>query len=316
MTLDSAYEKAFEIKRKNLSAKQSKYELDIQNLYDNSPEYRDIMQELSKIGPQLATTAFSGEIEKFEELKQKANKLNEAKNAIIGAVKIAGFAFDCDICRDTGYVDGRICDCVKSLAARIFLENSPNCNNPNLSFDDFDLSLYSDEPHGNTSPAKRMQSILKYVVNYTNTFSKETTENLLFVGNTGLGKTYLSLMIFNQLIKKGFNVIYQPAFNLLSTIENERFNKRSDETYNNVLNADLLIIDDLGSEFVSSFAKSVFYNILNSRLLACKPMIISTNISIKEIEKTYSPRVSSRIFGNFTAKQFLGKDIRQIKKME
>lgn len=130
-----------------------------------------------------------------------------------------------------------------------------------------------------------------------------------------LGKTHLSLSIAKEVIRKGYNVLYTPAQTLLETLERERF-RRGEESYslNFVLDCDLLILDDLGAEFSTNFSVSVIYNIINSRLVEGKPTIISSNLTAKELEARYSPRVVSRIMGGYYTIPFLGNDIRILKR--
>ena len=315
MNIEKAYEIAFAKKRKSLKDKQEDYQIKTEKIYGEVPEYKKLCDELSSLGAEVAMTAFSGDEQKLAELRSQVENINRAKNTMLAAAGIKEIAYDCPLCKDTGYVDGKICVCIKRMAANEMLNASSGFDPEKFAaFDKFELDFYPDEPVGDIVPKKRMASILSYVKDYTDSFSLSTSENLLFSGATGLGKTFLSLAVFNDLILRGFNVIYKPAFNLFSEIETEHFKLHTDDAYNDALNADLLIIDDLGTEFVTSYTKSVFYNIINSRLLASKPTIINTNLSMREIESTYSSRISSRIIGNFTVKVFLGKDIRQLKR--
>lgn len=313
MNYDSAYALALELKQKALNGKKVKHDADVQKLYDSSEQYRDIVNTLSRIGPELAISAFSGDTTEFDKLQMQAKKLNEAKKALLTAAGIAEIEYDCGVCKDTGYVGKTICECVKRSASEILLKDSGLSVDNECTFEKFNLGFYPDDKSKQINPKEQMTSVFNYVRDYSVNFSKSTSESMLFIGKTGLGKTFLSLSVFNYLVKQGFNVIYKPAFNLFSEIENEHFNLRIDNTYNDAITTDLLIIDDLGTEFVSPFIKSVFYNIINSRLLSGKPTIISTNLSLEEIEKIYTYRVSSRIFGNYSVKSFAGNDIRQIK---
>ncbi|MCQ2451432.1 MAG: ATP-binding protein [Clostridia bacterium] len=316
MDSQKAYSLAFSEKKNSLTAKQSAYDEKKQMLYEENDEYRKIADRLAVLGPQITVCTFSGDQKKLETIKKEAEKLREEKNALLIANGVLPVTFDCDVCKDTGYVGGKICECVRQLASKIMLKDAGNfAPIENSTFLNFDLSYYSDKETKGTTPKKRMSGILEFTKKYASDFNPKTSESLLFMGNTGVGKTHLSLAIFNELIKNGFNVIYKPAFNLFSDIESEHFNKNSKDNYDAALDCDLLIIDDLGSEFASSYVLSVIYNIINSRILSGKPTIISTNLTIKEIETKYTPRVSSRIIGNYTAKGFLGNDIRQIKKL-
>ena len=159
-----------------------------------------------------------------------------------------------------------------------------------------------------------MKTYFEYCLNYSEDFSNKS-DNLIMMGETGLGKTHLSLAIAGAAAKKGYSVIYSSAQNLLSMLENEKFGRTAlSGAEQSVHDCDLLIIDDLGAEFSTNFTVSAVYNILNTRLMASKPTIISTNMSLYEIEERYTQRIASRILGNYIIMNFVGKDVRVIKK--
>ncbi|MBQ5885131.1 MAG: ATP-binding protein [Clostridia bacterium] len=138
----------------------------------------------------------------------------------------------------------------------------------------------------------------------------------MFLGRTGLGKTHLSLSIANVAIDKGFGVIYGSSQNFFNQIQDEAFGRKQGDTLNALLDCDLLILDDFGTEFMSTYISSAIYNIINSRILRSLPTIISTNLSLSEINSQYGERIMSRILGNYVIKQFTGKDIRQIQMLK
>lgn len=227
--------------------------------------------------------------------------------------------YDCKKCSDTGYIDGKMCDCLKQLL-KVESYNKLNSISPLSlsSFDTFSLDYYSNKNYENTlSPRNKMEKILNFCVNYSKNFSLNS-HNIFMTGKTGLGKTHLSLAIANELINKNFGVIYASLPNIISKLEREKFKRDGsfENTESHLLNCDLLILDDLGTEFQTSFSNSIIYNIINSRILYKKPTIISTNYSsakgFKELEKIYSERLVSRILGNFKILQFAGEDIRSI----
>ena len=225
--------------------------------------------------------------------------------------------FTCEDCKDTGYTDGKMCHCLKDLLAGLMLERlSHTANTDNISFASFSLDYYPAEPlPGSKSSARDvMRRALEECRNYADTFTP-SSRSMFFQGKTGLGKTHLSLSIAKEVIRKGYNVLYTPAQTLLETLERERF-RRGEESYslNFVLDCDLLILDDLGAEFSTNFSVSVIYNIINSRLVEGKPTIISSNLTAKELEARYSPRVVSRIMGEYYTIPFLGNDIRILKR--
>ncbi len=225
--------------------------------------------------------------------------------------------YNCSKCEDTGFIGGYACECRKELLKKIaknaLSEVSPSAR---CRFDNFDINYYpsdSSETFG-VSPKNRMGEILEYCKCYAEDFD-EFSESLYMHGATGLGKTHLSLAIANAVTEKGYRVIYDSAQNLLSSLEKEKFsNNKNGDREKEILDCDLLIIDDLGSEFSTQFTVSAVYNIINTRLNRSKPIIISTNLTEEELEKKYTQRITSRIIGGYVSLLFLGKDIRQLKK--
>ena len=223
----------------------------------------------------------------------------------------------CKDCKDTGFVDGKMCECLKDCMKKIsFEEMSDKLPVKSSTFDSFDLSYYPTEKDFETGfiPRERMQVIFNYCQSYAEDFSKNS-DNILFYGETGLGKTHLSLAIAGKVSEKGYGVVYGAAQNLMNSLENEKFGKSNSDVSaeQSILNCDLLIIDDLGAEFSTHFTISALYNIINTRLLENKPVIISTNLTPAEMENRYSRRITSRIYGNYKYLIFCGKDIRQLK---
>ena len=230
--------------------------------------------------------------------------------------------YTCPECEDTGFVGGYVCSCRKQVLNELNVRDleavSParDCR-----FDNFSLGYYSDVPDGRygVSPREKMSDILEYCKAYADDFDIDSN-SVYMCGATGLGKTHLSLAIANVAARKGYSVVYYSAPNLLSDMEREKFRRDRDQFSNSklvteakALGCDLLIIDDLGTEFITPFTVTQIYNILNDRINRSKPVIISTNLSLDELEKKYSERVTSRIIGSYTPLFFIGNDIRQIK---
>lgn len=314
ITKEQAYKKALDIKKKILQEKTLRYNTLLNAAYASNPALTEIDFALSKIGADTAITAMSGNNDAVNNLKEKANLLTAEKNAILKKCKIEKPDYDCALCEDTGYINGKICSCVKEIAKSIITTDLCSAMPMNeCTFDNFQLKYYAD-----ADSEKRMRSILNVCKEYAENFNPESSSNLLFMGASGLGKTHLSLAIAGEIIKKGYLPVYGPAENLFNEIEKERFSsyRNESDSYNTMISCDLLIIDDLGSEFITTFSKSILYNLINSRILSRKPTIISTNLNMKELEKSYSARITSRLIGNYDARLFLGKDIRQQKVME
>ena len=299
ISLDEVIEKA--------KQKKALYDIKKQELYNKNKRLAEIDNELLKIGPILGVAALSGDTKKIEEAKNTVEKLSAEKNEILVKENFKDYEPSCKFCNDSGLINGKYCNCVKKLAKQKSLLNLGECANLDCDFDNFSLSYY---PEKFKDGVAKIYNLCK---DYAENFSLNS-KSLMLMGNTGLGKTHLSISIAKKVIDKGFSVIYGPADTILGKIEKEHFNYSANTPYkDSVLNCDLLIIDDLGTEFLTKYTLSVVYNIINNRILTSKPTIISTNFSIDEIEEKYTPRILSRIMGSYTVKLLQGNDIRQLK---
>ncbi len=313
VTREYTYKKAFENKREALKKRQLKRQLLTATLYKENPRLTEIENEMRAVGAGLVTATLSGDKARVAQIKEKSQALSQEKAAILKAAKIPEDKPQCSKCKDSGYIGGKICSCIKTEANRIMAkELSKEMPLENNTFDNFDLKFYPDTVTEEGNPHRRMTAILKLCKDYVKSFGKGSP-NLLFTGNAGLGKTHLTMAIVGELINKGFLPVYGSAENLFSIVEKEEFGKEGKGNYEAMLTCDLLVIDDLGTEMVTAFTKSVLYNLINTRLLSGKPTVINTNLSMKEIEVRYSARISSRLIGHYNANKFLGQDIRQQK---
>lgn len=225
--------------------------------------------------------------------------------------------FFCRECEDTGFVNGKICKCHLDLLRALTVEKLNGIAPLDEStFKRFDVTLYSnDTEESGITTRTRMRMIKQFCMDYAQTFCK-TSSSIFMSGETGLGKTHLSLAIANEVIARGYSVEYGSAQNIFSMLEQQHFSRVEENKgrYERlILNTDLLIIDDLGAEFCTQFTVSALYNIVNTRLLRKKPLIINTNVTAQEMEEKYTRRITSRIFGNYELLGFEGKDVRQIK---
>ena len=228
------------------------------------------------------------------------------------------------MCKDTGYITNKdytttMCSCLKQ---KLYDEQYNKANISNLdtqNFNNFSDLLYSDKVdenkyRTNISPRENINLIKDICQRFIDNFDDKNQKNLLFTGNTGLGKTFLSSCIANEIIKKGKNVLYQTAPVMLDSIIDYRFGKsNSTNILASILNVDLLIIDDLGTECMNNMKFSEMFNIINTRLLNQNKItktIISTNLSLKELYANYDERIVSRIVGNYDICYFFGDDIR------
>ncbi|MBQ7542155.1 MAG: ATP-binding protein [Clostridia bacterium] len=222
--------------------------------------------------------------------------------------------YTCEKCSDSGFCGGYRCACMDALARQIAY--SALCSDFPLdkcTFERFNPALYSKQtdPKTGVAPYARMEEIFRFCQQYAADFDLRSPSLFLY-GETGLGKTHLSLAIAGEVTKKGFGVIYGSAQNLLDRLERERFKGENEGAQDAMLECDLLILDDLGAEFTTQFTTAAVYNIINTRLQSGRPVIINTNLTIKELEKRYTRRITSRIFGSYTTLTFYGADIRQI----
>ena len=314
ITKELTYKKAFEIKNNALKEKKARRNMLLNAAYATNPRLGDIDQELSAIGTQIAITALSGDEQKVAVLKKNSVALTKEKNAILKKELVTDIEYDCMICKDSGYIGGKVCECVKKIAAKIIVEELKNqMPLEDCTFENFDLNYYSKDGE---NARKRMTAILKLCKEYINNFNSNTSENLLFMGAPGLGKTHLTLAIVSGVADKGFIPFYGPAENLFTLVSNERFSGENKGSYQAMLDCDLLVIDDLGTEFINEFSRSILYNLINTRLLSKKPTIINTNLTMKEIADRYGERIASRLIGGYNANKFIGKDIRQQKFLE
>lgn len=316
MTREQSYNIAFEKQREVLRYKKAAFDVAMQNLQKTNPDFAKINSRISFLGAQIATIAISGDTKALKELQDEMTELSAARDTILKMASIGNIVYDCDACQDTGYINGKICDCIHNAAKKLRIDKlSSKLPLENSRFENFDLNYYKNEELDGANPRKRMTSIFKLCREYVINFDPKSSESLLFMGDTGLGKTHLTLAITYELLNCGFDVIYGAAYNLFSNMETEHFERHTNTKYNAAINCDLLVIDDLGGEFVSPYIQSLLYNIINTRDLANKPTIINTNLSMGEIANRYTPRVASRLI-KYTAKKFIGNDIRQVKAIE
>ena len=225
--------------------------------------------------------------------------------------------YQCPVCDDTGIDGNRLCAChIEILKKLAYDEAGQRSPLKFCSFGDFRLDYYSDKaiPEYGCSPRQRMGEILDLCKNYAATFDTDSP-SLLFYGETGLGKTHLSLSIAGEVINAGYSVLYNSAQNIFNELQKERFGKSdADGRFEPmVLECDLLVIDDLGAEFSTQFTNAALYNIINTRINSGLPTIISTNLNMKGLEERYTRRVSSRLIGEYAAVNFIGEDVRQIR---
>ena len=228
--------------------------------------------------------------------------------------------YTCKKCRDSGYVMGKMCSCLKELYdTEVAKSLSSLIKVGNECFESFDLRYYDDtiSPRTGVSPRRCMETVFATCRAYADRFSPGSI-NLLLRGGPGLGKTFLSACIARVVAEKGFSVVYESSGHAFEAFEEKKFS-RFDDTQaelrvSRMLTCDLMILDDLGTEMPGAFATSALYYLLNTRIGENRSTIISTNLSEDELRRRYSAQIASRIEGEFHNLEFSGRDIRAIKK--
>lgn len=313
-----------EYDRKKLRA-MSKAEKRKQKLYDAFPRIEEIDKEIASNGiklTKLVITKPDNYMELMNNIKADIEALKGEKSMIFRKNNIPAdyleIVYECPYCKDTGFLEnGQKCKCYTQQIIEK-LNNMSNIKHvlTKENFNTFNINVFSNEPYEQEplTPRQNMYAVLSTCDDFCQKFDRQAT-NLLFYGGTGLGKTFMCNCIAYDLIQKGKTVLYQTAFNILEVVENHKFNRQDEtdtnrENYKFLFDCDLLIIDDLGTEFNNSFTNAELFNIINSRIIANKRIVISTNLSLEQLATTYSDRIISRIFNQFTTCKFYGRDLR------
>ena len=263
----------------------------------------------------------------IEDLNKQLSQLKKEKKDLLAKLHITEDFFkpnySCSLCNDTGYLTSNnhtiMCKCLKQKLLNVQYNKANIFNLKNENFNFFNINLFSDEVdekkyHSSISPKKNIEKIKEISLNFIKNFDNINEKNLLFTGNTGLGKTFLTNCIANEILKSGKTVLYQTSPVMLDSIIDYKFGKIKEFNYNDLLNVDLLIIDDLGTENVNNIKLSELFNILNTRLLnqnnKITKTIISTNLSLNNLFETYDERIFSRLVGYYNICRFFGEDLR------
>ena len=290
--------------------------------YERVPRIREIDMLLRKtmaITARLAFASGTDAREAMEQVKEQNLALQREREFLIRENFEEGFLDEspiCAHCGGLGYVGSSMCECLRELCRQEQKKQISVLTGGKENFQQFRLDYYSDyaDPKYGASPRMIMDRNFRTCRSYAQNFAMNSG-NLLFIGGTGLGKTFLSACIARAVADKGFSVVYETASHLFSKLEQARFNgneenRREAEKFTA---CDLLIVDDLGTEMPGQFVTAALYSLVNDRILAGKPMVISTNLNIDEIRRRYTPQIASRLEGSFNRLTFLGEDIRVLK---
>ncbi|MBQ3195146.1 MAG: ATP-binding protein [Clostridia bacterium] len=285
------------------------------------PALKSINKAVASIGPRLLSIGMVGD----KDFESKSNALyNEHEQLIEEKHRLLsenGYPTDydmpvysCKLCNDTGYIDTKICNCVReAIAKRAYYSSGLGKALENQSFDTLEMGYYAGTTESGASVREQMSFVVEYCKAYAKHFSTGS-ESLLMIGGAGRGKTHLASAIGREVIRKGYTVVYESAANIVNAFEAERFGKDINVDTDRYYNCELLIIDDLGTEFNTQFTLSVLFNLINHRIVNGLSTIVTTNLSLKEIENNYKERIYSRLSGEYTVLPFCGKDIRRLKK--
>ena len=290
--------------------------------YDRVPRIREIDILLRRTMAQAAQAAFlqgSDGKELLEQARRENLGLQRERQQLVDTYFEEGFLDEspiCDRCGGSGYVGAAMCECLKELCRQEQKREISVLSGSRDNFNQFRLDYYSDQydPKLGGSPRMIMEKNLKICREYAAWFSGNSG-NLLFMGGTGLGKTFLSACIARTVADRGFSVVYESATHMFSKMERVKFNNDQElrGEVENYSRCDLLILDDLGTEMPGQFVTAALYSLLNDRLMAGMPMVISTNLNADELGRRYSPQIASRLLGSFNCRRFEGEDIRWIK---
>ena len=297
-----------------------------ESVFRRQPRRRQIEEELGSTMSRIIASALRHGTDPgpaVEVLREENLRVQEEKRQLLNQMGLPQDCLDekpaCALCGDTGYRNGQVCRCLRQYYAREQQkELSRMLDLGGQSFDTFSLQWYSEEDTEGLgiSPRENMDWVYRTCKRYAEEFCPETSGNLLLTGDTGLGKTFLSAAIAREVSGNGWSVVYDTAGRIFQRFEAQKFAQKKDagDDVDRVLNCDLLILDDLGTEMTTAFIQSALYQIVNTRLMEKKSTILNTNLMPGEIARRYSPQLASRIEGEYQLLPFFGKDIRKLKK--
>ena len=290
--------------------------------YAQVPRIKEIDLLLRRTMAQAAQAAFlqgSDGRELMEQVRQQNLGLQQERARLAAENFEEGFLDDspiCSVCGGSGYVGTTMCECLRELCRQEQKKEVSILSGSKETFNQFRLDYYPDrvDPKYGASPRTIMERNFQNCRRYALTFTPHAG-NLLFVGGTGLGKTFLSACIARAVADRGYSVVYESAAHLFGKLEQAKFspseeNRREAARFTE---CDLLIVDDLGTEMPGQFVTATLYTLLNDRILGNLPMVISTNLNVEEISRRYSPQIASRLHGSFQRLTFVGEDIRVLK---
>lgn len=294
-----------------------------------APTVLEAEAEIALLMTELATTALQKGLDAGAAVAAASAQVDRLLARRTALLIAAGFPadfideqYDCPDCRDTGYVLGKPCICLKKLyEVEAVRELSSMLNLQDQCFERFNLGYYDSKPEAasGVSPREVMAYTLEICREYAENFGEKAV-NLLFRGGTGLGKTFLAASIARVVSHNGYSVVYDTVVSILAAFELQKFDRAGAEAeeasarVRRYLDCELLILDDLGTEMTTSFTQSALYSLVNGRLLRGGKTIVTTNLSQEELQRRYSPQLASRLEGEYITLHFAGRDIRALRR--
>ena len=296
-----------------------------QEIEQNLPAYTALQQQIIDNSMEYARASlFGANAEGAEELRKKNEELSAKKTALLLAngypANYLTPSYTCSDCQDTGMIGEERCHCFKqAVVDLLYAQSGISDIIKKENFNTFSFDYYNDtvvDPKTKLTPRQNITHIYEICQSFVRNFDKEFN-NLLFYGNSGLGKTFLSHCIAKELLGTAHTVLYLTSYELFDILGKAIHNEDEDfpASAEHILDCDLLIIDDLGTELANAFTLSRLNLCINERFINQRSTIISTNFGIQELEAHYGERNFSRIFSSYTPLRFFGEDIRLKKKM-
>lgn len=316
-----SYNNAYSVLENRRLAMRAKYFAKQDEINKKVPMVAEITDEINHLGASYTLAVLGKNKAEADKLRREMDKLDDERTRLL---KENGFSkkdlemeYFCPVCKDTGFINGRTCQCMKEEITRqrqkFLTLLSPA---PQADFESFNLDMYPKtavEISNGTMivPYTQMKRIYEYCQAYAHNFSTDN-KSLLMLGSAGLGKTHLACAIANQVMKDGYTVMYSSSQSLFSKIEQARFT--DEDVISDILNCDLFILDDMGAESMTNYSLSVLYNIVNTRMISKKPCIYTSNLTTQAaLQKRYGEKISSRLLGTCDTFFFVGNDIRIMK---
>ncbi len=284
-------------------------------LYRHCPKLKDLEQEQAGLLAELTALALHKRSGDPAALRARCAAIDRQRTALLEELGLQASdlspRYACPICQDTGFVEGRPCSCYLAALRRLSYEHSPmGAALRDQTFETFDLTRYGDRPDDRfgLSPRRVMEKNLHIAKDFVASFPNGG-RSLLFTGPSGLGKTHLSSAIGGELAARGFHVVYEMAPTLLQRLEDVKFGRAEPQDEERI--CDLLIVDDLGSEYITAFSTAALFSLLAERLVQSRSTIVSTNFVPAELEEAYSKKLASRLCYEYETLYFVGEDVRK-----